>query len=103
VEVSSRRRFGISIMSSAALRSSARRNVAARGELAVRSGGENLSQDARARVGRAATFRIEAEALRDRAHASGEDVIKNQYLALADRWSTLAAHLEAELLNDIVV
>ena len=65
--------------------------------------GESLSNDARARAGRAATFRIEADALRERAFATDEHVVKDQYLALADRWSMLAAHLEAELLNDIVV
>lgn len=69
----------------------------------MRPGGEVLSDDARASVSRAATFRIEADALRERAHASGENLIKDQYLALAERWSMLAAHLEAELLNDIVV
>lgn len=69
----------------------------------MRPGGEVLSDDARVRVGRAASFRIEADALRERAGAADENVIKDQYLALADRWSMLAAHLEAELLDDIVV
>ena len=69
----------------------------------MRPGGEALSDDARARIGRAATFRIEADALRERAQASDENLVKNEYLALADRWSMLAAHLEAELLYDVVV
>jgi hypothetical protein len=48
--------------------------------------------------GRAAQFRIEADALRKRAAAMDEDVIRDQYLLLADRWAMLAAGLEAEQL-----
>jgi hypothetical protein len=59
---------------------------------------EQPSGTAHALVGRAATFRIEAEALRARAHATDEPVIRDHYLALAQRWSTLATGLEAETL-----
>lgn len=53
-----------------------------------------MTIDPSAVLGRAATFRGEAEALRQRACASGESVIRDQYLMLADRWSMLAASLE---------
>ncbi|HWA91635.1 MAG TPA: hypothetical protein VG889_16470 [Rhizomicrobium sp.] len=62
----------------------------------------SLSNDGQSLVSRAATFRIEADMLRRRAVEVDEDVIRDQYLKLADRWSTLAAHLEAALLHDIV-
>lgn len=48
-------------------------------------------------LARAALFRTEAEILRERAMASGEAVVRNQYSQLADRWLVLAAGLEAEL------
>lgn len=56
--------------------------------------GSNSGRDL---AGRAACFRMEAEMLKSRACASDERVIKEQYLALAERWSTLAASLDAEL------
>jgi len=48
-------------------------------------------------LARAAFFRLEAEALRQRARASDEMVVRDQYFKLADRWSVLAAGLEATL------
>ena len=48
--------------------------------------------------GRAAQFRIEAAVLRERAETMDENVIRDQYLLLADRWTMLAAGLEAEQL-----
>lgn len=47
-------------------------------------------------VSRAANFRIEADALRARALSAVDDLIRDEYLFLADRWSLCAAHLEAE-------
>lgn len=58
-----------------------------------------LSKDGADLVARAANFRIEADALRERAYASTERVIRDQYLALAERWSLFAAGLEAELMS----
>jgi hypothetical protein len=50
-------------------------------------------------VGRAAHFRIEADMLRGRACMTDEPVVREQYLALARRWSMFAAGLEAEALT----
>jgi len=47
-------------------------------------------------IGRAATYRIEADALRERAMAVRDALIRDQYLGMAERWSTIAAHLEVE-------
>jgi len=47
-------------------------------------------------VSRAANFRIEAVALRERARATADDLIRDEYLGLANHWSLCAAHLEAE-------
>jgi hypothetical protein len=47
-------------------------------------------------VSRAAGFRIEADALRARARDIADDLIRDEYLSLAGRWSLCAAHLEAE-------
>jgi hypothetical protein len=58
-----------------------------------------LSKDHADLVGRAANFRLEADALRERASASTERVIRDQYLALAERWASFAAGLEAELMS----
>jgi len=49
-------------------------------------------------IGRAANFRIEADLLRERALATGEPAIREEYLALAGKWSTFAAGLESEVL-----
>lgn len=57
-----------------------------------------LSADQTEIVSRAANFRIEADALRERARAITERVIRDEYLALAQRWSMLAASLEYELM-----
>ncbi len=73
-----------------------------RGERDLRSGIGNLSDDAAGALGRAAGFRIEADILRQRADATDEAVIREQYRALAERWSMLAAHLEASVLDHAV-
>jgi hypothetical protein len=61
-----------------------------------------ISDDVRAIVARATSFRIEADALRARAYAADDDVIRKEYLSLAERWSTFAAGLEAEALDRVV-
>lgn len=61
--------------------------------------GSNLSNAHMDAMSRAAAFRIEADMLRARARATGEAVIREQYLALADRWAMFAANLEAELMH----
>jgi hypothetical protein len=48
-------------------------------------------------IGRAATFRIEADQLRARARETDEPAIREEYLALANRWATFAAGLEAQM------
>lgn len=63
------------------------------------SGGNELTNAHADAIGRAAGFRIEAETLRERARATDEAVVREQYLALADRWSMFASSLEAELMN----
>jgi hypothetical protein len=57
-----------------------------------------LQEEHAALVSRAAAFRIEADFLRERARQSKERVIRDEYLALAQRWSMLAAGLEYELM-----
>jgi len=48
-------------------------------------------------IGRAATFRIEADMLRERARETDEPAIREEYLALANRWASFAAGLEAQM------
>ena len=60
---------------------------------------EEPSGATRRLVGRAASFRIEAEMLRERAGMTDEPAIREQYLALAEKWSKFAAGLEAEALT----
>jgi hypothetical protein len=82
-------------MRSVAALTSTRRTFAAGDVPAVNS--ENiLPQDQKDMIGRAASFRIEAQWLRARADAADEPVMREQYLSLANRWTTLAASLEAE-------
>ncbi|HVU21675.1 MAG TPA: hypothetical protein VHE09_13170 [Rhizomicrobium sp.] len=50
-------------------------------------------------VSRAATLRIEADFLHERARSCSEAVIREQYLTLAQRWSMLAASLDYELMS----
>jgi hypothetical protein len=50
-------------------------------------------------IARAANFRIEADLLRERACVSFEPVVRERYLALAERWLMFAAGLEAEALT----
>jgi hypothetical protein len=57
---------------------------------------EKPSSVARVLVGRAAVFHLEAAILRQRAGMIEEPVVREQYLALAERWSRFAAGLEAE-------
>jgi hypothetical protein len=61
-----------------------------------------LSKDDADLLSRAAHFRLEADTLRQRAHATDELVVRDQYFKLADRWSTLAAGMEAQLLTRIL-
>jgi len=63
------------------------------------SAGTDYSKVQTDAIGRAAAFRLEAEALRERARRTDETVVRDQYLALADRWSVFASSLEAELMN----
>jgi hypothetical protein len=60
---------------------------------------EEPSGMARRLIGRAAHFRTEADVLRVRASLAAEPVVREQYLALAERWSMFAAGLEAEALT----
>jgi hypothetical protein len=48
-------------------------------------------------IGRAATFRIEADLLRARARETDEPAIREEYLALAKRFASVAAGLEAQM------
>ncbi len=58
---------------------------------------EDRPGDAYDLIGRAATFRIEADLLRERARATDEPAIREEYLALANRWASFAAGLEAQM------
>jgi len=58
---------------------------------------EEQSGDAYDLIGRAATFRIEADLLRARAQETDEPAIREEYLALANRWVSFAAGLEAQM------
>ena len=84
-------------MSSLAALTSVRRTFVT-GDFPVVNSDGVLSSDQTDLVSRAASFRIEADALRERARQSNERVIRDEYLALARRWSTMAAGLEAELM-----
>jgi hypothetical protein len=57
---------------------------------------EEQPGDAYDLIGRAATFRIEADLLRARARETDEPAIREEYLALANRWVSFAASLEAQ-------
>ena len=85
-------------MSNRAAQLLARRDHAA-GRSTIVNPGNTMSKAHTDALSRAASFRIEADILRERAQASGEPVVREQYLALADRWSTFAASLEAEMMN----
>lgn len=63
------------------------------------SAGKELTNAHADAIGRAAGFRLEAETLRERARATDEAVVREHYLALADRWTMFASSLEAELMN----
>jgi len=58
---------------------------------------EERSGDAYDLIGRAATFRIEADLLRERARETDEPAIREEYLAMANRWASFAAGLEAQM------
>ena len=58
---------------------------------------EDRPGDAYDLIGRAATFRIEADLLRARARETDEPAIREEYLALANRWASFAAGLEAQM------
>jgi len=85
-------------MSSRAASLLVRRIAAVESDTIVSAGTEYSKAETDA-IGRAAAFRIEAEALRERARRTDEAVVRDQYLALADRWSVFASSLEAELMN----
>lgn len=63
--------------------------------------GDGLAKDARELFGRAAFLRMEAEALRVRTRTIEEEVVRSEYLKIADRWTTLAASLETEALSRV--
>ena len=65
----------------------------------VVSAGKELTKAHADTLSRAAVFRIEADVLRERARVTDEAAIREQYLALADRWTMFASSLEAELMN----
>ncbi len=69
---------------------------------AVRSGEEIPSSDISDAVSRAASLRSESDMLRRRASAVREDVIRDQYLALAERFSMLAASLEMQAMAELI-
>jgi hypothetical protein len=65
--------------------------------------GEDIPSDGiSGAVSRAASFRSESDMLRRRASAVHEDAIRDQYLALADRFSMLAASLEVQAIADLM-
>lgn len=66
------------------------------------SGDGILSKDCSDLLSRAAFFRLEASILRERAHSTDESIVRDQYFKLADRWFTLAAALEAQLLTQLI-
>jgi len=69
---------------------------------AVRSGEEVPSNAMSDAVSRAASLRSESDMLRRRASTMREDTIRDQYLALAERFSMLAASLEAQAMEDFI-
>ena len=85
-------------MSGAAGRFCVLRNAQERDGAFGASGGGTLSRDRNNLLSRAALFRLEADTLRLRAGATDETVIRDQYFKLADRWATLAAGLELQVL-----
>lgn len=80
----------------------ARRTAVTGNGFAVPSGEEILSDDIGDAVSRAASFRSESDMLRRRASAVREDAIRDQYLALADRFSILAASLEVQAIAELM-
>ncbi len=66
------------------------------------SGEEILTSDIRDAVSRAASFRSESDMLRRRAGGVNEDAIRDQYLALADHFSMLAASLEVQAMAQLI-
>jgi hypothetical protein len=89
-------------MTSTAMNFVVRRNAVTRNGSSVPCGEETLSNDIRDALSRAASFRSESDMLRRRANAVCEDVIRDQYLALADRFSMLAASLEVQAIAELI-
>jgi hypothetical protein len=89
-------------MTSTAMNFAARRNAVREDGSALSSGVEILSTGASGAVSRAASFRGESDMLRRRASAVREDAIRDQYLALADRFSILAASLEMQAIAELL-
>lgn len=83
------------------MRISVVRNGEEWGGASVTSGGGILSNDNSDLASRAALFRLEADALRQRAGATNETVVRAQYFKLADHWTMLAAGLELQLLAQL--
>jgi hypothetical protein len=88
-------------MSNMAIRLSALRNSGERDGASVTSGDGVSSNGIGDPISRAALFRLEADALRQRACTTDETVIRDQYFKLAVHWSMLAAGLEAQFLTEL--
>jgi hypothetical protein len=88
-------------MNNMAIRLSALRNSEERDGASVTSGDGVSSNGIGDPISRAALFRLEADALRQRACATDETVIRDQYFKLADHWSMLAVGLEVQFLTEL--
>ena len=53
-------------------------------------------------ISRAASLRLEAEFLRSRAAAADEEVVREAYRRLAERWLVLAASLDLQVISELV-
>ena len=95
-------RFASMRMTSTAVNFAARRDVVMGDGFTVPSGEEILSNDISDAVSRAASLRSESDMLRRRASVVREDAIRDQYLALADRFSMLAASLEVRAIAELM-
>jgi hypothetical protein len=89
-------------MTSTAMNFVVRPNAVTGDGSAVACGEDILSDGISDAVSRAASFRSESDMLRRRASAVHEDAIRDQYLALADRFSMLAASLEVQAIADLM-
>jgi hypothetical protein len=69
---------------------------------AVPCGEDILSDGIGDAVSCAASFRSESDMLRRRASVVREDAIRDQYLALADRFTMIAASLEVQAMAELM-